>query len=88
MSACQQGVQRALGAHAIAIEERGMGSLGAYEIIAAIVGGSYHHIVFGERVERALKNRRRQVRAVAVEGNHALPARRCEVREHRGQACG
>ena len=64
-----------------------MGGLGPDEIVAAVVCRSDNHVVRGERLERALKNRSRQMRAVAVEGNDALLARRCEVCKHRGQAC-
>ena len=86
-SARQQHLKRALRAHAIAIEKRWMGGLGAYQIIAAVVRRSDNNVVAVERLERAFKNRSRQMRAVAVEGNDALPARRCEVCKDRRQAC-
>ena len=85
--ACQQSLERALGAHPIAFEKRWMGGLGPDEIIAAVMCRSDNHVVRDERFERASKNRSRQMRAVAVERNDALPARRCEVCKHRGQAC-
>ena len=85
-SARQQGVERAVGSHPVAMEKRGMGSLRPNEIIAAVMCRSNNHVVRGEHLERARENRNRQMRAVAVEGNDALPARRCEVCKHRGQA--
>ena len=78
----EQGLKRTVSAHAVAIEKRWMSGLGADQIIAAIMCRSNHQVVPGERLERALKHRRRQVWAVAVEGNDTLPARRCEVRKH------
>jgi hypothetical protein len=59
-----------------------MDGLGSHQIIAAIMGRSNNQIMPGERLERALKNRSRQMRAVAVEGNHAPPSTRCEVFKH------
>ena len=52
-----------------------MSGLGPYEIIATIMCRSNNHVVPGERLERAPSYRSRQMRAVAVEGNDALPAR-------------
>src|SRR5208282_867629 len=86
-SAHQQGLKRALSTHAVTIEERWVSGFGPNEIIAAIMCWSNHHVVPGERLERAPKNRSRQMRAVAVEGNDAFPASRSEVCKHRGQAC-
>src|SRR6202044_2372644 len=86
-SARKQGLKRGLSAHAIAIEKRWMRCLGSDEIIAAIMRRSYNHVVPSEHVERACKNRNRQMRAVAIEGDNAPAAWRREVCEHRGQAC-
>ena len=55
----QQGLKRALSAHAIAIEKRWMGSLGPYEIIAAIMCWSNNHVVPVERLERASQEPKR-----------------------------
>src|SRR6516225_7425807 len=77
----QQGTKRTLRAHAVAIEKVRMGRLGSDEIVASVMRWSDDHVVRMERLERARKNRRRQMRAVAVEGDDALPARR-EVRKH------
>ena len=59
-----------------------MGNLGAYEIVAAILCRPNNQVVRGECLESAPKNRSRQMRAVAVEGNDALPAKRREVCKH------
>jgi hypothetical protein len=40
-----------------------------------------------EGFERFFKNRTRQVRAVAVEGNNAALVAHCEVRKYRRKAC-
>ena len=48
---------------------------------------SHNHVMAGERLERVFKNRRRQMRTVAVEGNDALVANGCKVRECRVEAC-
>src|SRR5271156_3881714 len=66
-----------------------MSGLSAYKIITAIICRADNHIEISERLERARKNRSRQMRAVAVESNHALLATCscCEVRKQRGEAC-
>jgi hypothetical protein len=48
-----------------------MGGLRPYEIIASVVGRPDNHVMRREGFERFFKNRRRQVRTVAVEGNNA-----------------
>src|SRR6202051_1477163 len=65
-----------------------MGGLGPYKLVAAVVCWSNNHVVPGERLERALKNRSRQMRAVAVEGNDPFASTLCEVCKHRSQTCG
>src|SRR5208283_2847668 len=82
----QQRLKRALRAHAVAIEQRWMGNLGPYEIVATVICRSDNQVAPGECLERTPQNRSRQMWAVAVEGNHTFAARCCEVCKHRGQA--
>jgi hypothetical protein len=49
---------------------------------------SNDYVMCGQRFERVLENRTRQVRAVAVEGNDAAVMTLCEVRKYRGEARG
>src|SRR5215467_14998833 len=80
----QESVQSAAGAHPVAREEW-MGRLCPYQIVAPIVCRPDDQVVRVEHCERVLKNRTRQMRAVAVEGDHVLLIL-CEVRKHRTQA--
>ena len=57
-----------------------------YEVITAIVRRSHNHVMAGERLERVFKNRRRQMRDVAVEGDDALVANGRKVRKCRVEA--
>src|SRR6516164_901109 len=82
----QESLQCATGAHPVARKECGMRSLCPYKIVASIVCRPDHQVVRGKRLERVLENGTWQMRAVAVEGDDALPIL-CEVRKHRSQAC-
>src|SRR6516164_7231213 len=73
-SARQQSVERAVGSHSVALEKRGVGSLRPNQIVAAIMGGSDNHVVGDEQLECAGENCNRQMRAITVEGDNALPA--------------
>jgi hypothetical protein len=75
MSARQESLKRALVPIPSPCEKRRMGSLCPDEIVAAVVRRSDHYVVGGQRFERVSRTEARQVWAVAVEGNHALPAR-------------
>src|SRR2546423_1140072 len=83
----QESLQRAAGAHSIAREKRRMPSLCPDKIVASVVCGSNNYVVRGQRFERSVESRTRQVWAVAVEGDDASLRAIREVRKHRSQAC-
>jgi len=63
-----------------------MRSLCPNEIVAPVVRWSHDHIVSGQPFERVLKNRTRQVWAVAVESDNASLITLCEMRKYRSEA--
>src|SRR5262249_5328486 len=86
----QQFVERAPCSHPIVFEERRMGSLGADKIVASVVGRPDNHIARSQSRKSAIQNQRREVWAIAVEGNNALldgSGEMCKNRiESRGKA--
>ena len=83
----EQSVQGTFCSHRIAFEERGMGSFGANQIVAAIVGWPDDDLVRGKYFERALENGRSEVRTIAIECDDALPAGGSEMSKDRGESC-
>src|SRR5260370_19991757 len=83
----QQSVERTPCSYRIAFEERRVSGLGANQIVAAIVGWSDNDVMRGEYFERAVQNRRRKLRTVAIECDDVLPASGSEMSKNRGEPC-
>src|SRR5690242_11039651 len=87
LRARQQSVERSSCSHPIAFEERRVSSFGASQIVASIVGWPDYDVMLGEYFERAVQNRRREVRAVAIECDDVLLAVGSELSKNGGESC-
>src|SRR5207248_9408386 len=83
----QEPLQRTAGAHPVTREQRGIRSLRTDQIVASVVRWSHDHGMCSQTFERLFENRRRQVRAVAVERNDAALMMICEVGKYGSEAC-
>jgi hypothetical protein len=65
-----------------------MSRLSTNKIVASVVCRPDNQVARRKRLKSAIENRRREVRAVAIEGNDAMPTGRREMCKNGDQSCG